>query len=273
MALSYTMNSARIIRLYEQVVAKGDMAQLADLVTPAYQPRLPDFKGLGPLAPGADALRARLTALGRIPHRLVRVVADGDLVFAHVKYDEPVPMAAVDVFRCGTDGRIEEHWNVRQPLPDDGARGEDRFATDLAPDPALRKSPAELRDLLRELLLEFWGKGQGHLIDKYYDKSYIQHNTEMPGGYYRIKEIAANDIPRYIELTKGPYPINIHHLAAAGDLVCVHLSIFMAGINRDDGKRSTNVDIFRVNAQGRMVEHWDVLHIDGVPMPSTTTLF
>ena len=267
------MHSQTVVQLYEQVIARGDPVRLNQLVAPGYQPRLPAFKGHEPLPAGIESLRDRLTTLGRIPHRLVRVVADGDLVFAHVKYEEPVPVAAVDVFRCGADGRIAEHWNVRQPLPHDGARGDDRFATTLAPDPALRRSPAELRNLLRELLLEFWGKGQAQLVGKYYDETYIQHNTEMPGGYQRIKEIAENDIRRYIELTKGPYPIDIHHLAAEGDLVCVHLSIFMAGINRDDGRRSTNVDIFRVNAQGRMVEHWDVLHIDGVPMPSTATLF
>jgi predicted SnoaL-like aldol condensation-catalyzing enzyme len=267
------MNRQTIVQLYEQCIARGRPDLLDAWVSADYRAHVPEFRGLEPLAPGIEALRARLGVLATIPHRLVRVVADGDIVFAHVKYEEPVPMAAVDVFRLGADHRILEHWNVRQPLPGDRARGDERFANQLAPDPALTSTPQELRNLLRELLLEFWGKGQAHLAAKYYDESYVQHNAEMPGGFARIKEIAANDIRRYIELTGGPFPINIHHLAAAGDLVCVHLSIFMAGINRDDGKRSTNVDIFRVNAAHRMVEHWDVLQIEGVPLPSTATLF
>jgi predicted SnoaL-like aldol condensation-catalyzing enzyme len=55
--------------------------------------------------------------------------------------------------------------------------------------------------------------------------------------------------------------------------VFVHLSLFMAGINRNDGDRSTNVDIFRVDRDGRMVEHWDVLQIEGVALPPTATVF
>lgn len=222
---------------------------------------------------GRDALLQRLRVLAETPHQVVRLVADGDCIFAHVKFEEATPVAAVDIFRLGTDGRIAEHWNVRQPLPGEGARGDDRFAIDLQPDPALRATPAELKALLRELLLEFWGQGQAQLVSKYYAESYIQHNVEMPGGFNRIREIAANDIRRYIELTGGPFPIDIHRMAAAGDVVCVHLSIFMAGIGRDDGRRSTNVDIFRVGADRCMVEHWDVLQIDGAPLPSVATFF
>jgi predicted SnoaL-like aldol condensation-catalyzing enzyme len=267
------MNRQTIVQLYEQGIARGRSDFLDRWVSPDYRPQVPAFRGLDPLPPGIDALRPRLEALATIRHRLVRVVTDGDIAFAHVKYEEPVPMAAVDVFRLDAGHRIVEHWNVRQPLPHDGARGDDRFANQLAPDPALGSTPQELKNLLRELLQEFWGKGQAHLVAKYYEESYIQHNAEMPGGFARIREVAANDIRSYIERTGGPFPINIHHLAAQGDLVCVHLSIFMAGINRDDGKRSTNVDIFRVNAAHRMIEHWDVLQIEDVPLPSTATLF
>lgn len=267
------MNRQAVIQLYEQGIAQRRSDLLDRWVSPDYRPHVPAFRDHAPLPAGIEALRSRLHLLAGIPHRVVRLVADGDLVFAHVKYEEAVPMAAVDVFRLGDDHRILEHWNVRQPLPHDGARGDDRFANQLAPDPALASTPQELRNLLRELLLEFWGKGQAHLAAKYYDQSYVQHNAEMPGGFSRIRDIAAHDIRRYIEITGGPFPIDIHHLAAQGDLVCVHLSIFMAGINRDEGKRSTNVDIFRVNAAHRMVEHWDVLHIEGVPLPSAATLF
>jgi predicted SnoaL-like aldol condensation-catalyzing enzyme len=262
-----------VTRLYNEVLGQRQFQLLPDLVSADYRSHAPAFRGVPALPPGLDALARRLRLLAEIPHRVVRLVADGDSVFAHVKYEEATPMAAVDVFRLGAAGRIAEHWNVRQPLPGEGARGDDRFATDLRLDPALRSTPEELKALLRELLLEFWGQGQAQLVSKYYAESYIQHNVEMPGGFNRIKEIAANDIRRYIELTGGPFPIDIHRMAAADDLVCVHLSIFMAGIGRDDGRRSTNVDIFRVGADRRMVEHWDVLQIDGAQLPSTASFF
>jgi predicted SnoaL-like aldol condensation-catalyzing enzyme len=267
------MQRDTIVRLYEQVIRAGQFDALDELVAPDYRPHLPAFRGHPTLEPGRPALRARLGALAGLGHRVARLIVDGDVAIAHVKYEEPIPMAGADVFRLGSDGRIVEHWNVRQPLPAEGGRGDDRFANELSPDPSLAMSPAQLRAHLQQLLIEFWSRGQASLLGKYYDPSYIQHNAEMPGGYWRIKEIIENDIPRYIAATGGPYPIEIHRIAAQGDLVCAHISIFMAGIGRDDGRRSTNVDIFRINAQRRMVEHWDVLHIDGVALPSTKTLF
>ncbi|MFO1425674.1 MAG: hypothetical protein U1F11_01600 [Steroidobacteraceae bacterium] len=95
----------------------------------------------------------------------------------------------------------------------------------------------------------------------------------MPGGYERIREVVERDIGRYIEATKGPFPIHVHHLGGEHDVVFVHISIFMAGINRNDGDRSTNVDLFRCDRHGRMVEHWDVLQIEGVPLPPNAALF
>jgi len=95
----------------------------------------------------------------------------------------------------------------------------------------------------------------------------------MPGGFARIQEVVRHDIRRYIERSGSPFPITVHHMAAAGDLVCVHLSLFMAGINRNHGARSTNVDIFRLDRHGKMVEHWDVLQIDGIALPVSASLF
>jgi predicted SnoaL-like aldol condensation-catalyzing enzyme len=123
------------------------------------------------------------------------------------------------------------------------------------------------------MLTELWSKGNPELVADFYAESYVQHNPDMPGGYARIRQVVENDIRRYIEITGGPFPVDVHHVGAEGDIVFVHLSLFMAGINRNDGDRSTNVDIFRVDRHGRMVEHWDVLQIDGVALPPTATVF
>jgi predicted SnoaL-like aldol condensation-catalyzing enzyme len=55
--------------------------------------------------------------------------------------------------------------------------------------------------------------------------------------------------------------------------VFVHLSLFMAGINRNAGDSSTNVDIFRVDQSGLMVEHWDVLQMQSEALPNSLTIF
>jgi predicted SnoaL-like aldol condensation-catalyzing enzyme len=37
--------------------------------------------------------------------------------------------------------------------------------------------------------------------------------------------------------------------------------------------RSTNVDIFLVDENGQMAEHWDVLQMDNVPLADESSLF
>ena len=266
----------RVLDFHAEVLggsATARLETLPSLFAVDYSPQLPAFRGISALAPGRAALAGRLASLGAVPHRVARVLADGNLVLAHVQYPGDTPVAGVDIYEFDQQGLIGRHWNVRQPLPRDSGAGDDRFETNRAYAIADSLDPNWLKARVREMLMEFWGKGRGELIDEFYSESYVQHNAEMPGGYQRIREIVQNDIPRYIQATGGPFPIQIHHLVAEGDLVGVHLSIFMAGINRNDGERSTNVDIFRVNRDGRMVEHWDVLQIDGVALPASATQF
>jgi predicted SnoaL-like aldol condensation-catalyzing enzyme len=262
-----------VTEFYRDVLGAGQVGRLSALVAGDYQPHVARFRAGVALGAGGDALAARLRANGPIAHRLVRLVADGELVFAHVKYPGAVPYAGVDVFRFNADSRIAEHWNVRQGLPKSGDQGEDRFASEVVTAVNFARDPTWLKARLRRVLLEMWGQGNAALVPEFYADSYIQHNADMPGGAKRILEIVQQNIRQYIDATGGPYPIDIHALAAEGDIVGVHLSISMAGINRHEGARSTNVDIFRVDQQGRMVEHWDVLEMDSESLESAQSLF
>ena len=61
-----------------------------------------------------------------------RVVAEGDLVVLHVfgKYDNNNPaergVAVMDIFRV-KDGKIAEHWDVIEPIPDTAANTNTMF--------------------------------------------------------------------------------------------------------------------------------------------------
>jgi len=118
-----------------------------------------------------------------------------------------------------------------------------------------------------------WMPGNAARVPDFYERSYAQHNPDMPGGYERILEVVRTSICSYIERTGGAFPVTIHRIGGERDLVFIHLSIFMAGINRNEGVRSTNVDIFRVNRQGRMTEHWDVLQMQVEPVLRPEVLF
>ena len=263
----------RIREFYAQILGAGRLGALTRFVTPAYVSHAPQFAGSTALAPGIDALRTRLETLGPVAHRVARVIVDGELAFAHLCYGQDRPVAAVDVFHLDATGLVTEHWNVRQPLSREGAEAAQCFADSLPRDADFPFDREWVRARVARMLRELWAQGRAELVPDFYAESYVQHNPDMPGGFRRIQEVVENDIRRYIERTGGAFPITVHHIAAQDDLACVHLSLFMAGIERNEGARSTNVDIFRLDRQGRMIEHWDVLQIEGIALPPGAALF
>ena len=75
----------------------------------------------------ATALRQDFPALRA---EVKRIFADGEYVVAHV-YGVRVPgqpgTAIVDIFRLDADGKIVEHWDVMQPIPDQSANQNGMF--------------------------------------------------------------------------------------------------------------------------------------------------
>ena len=58
---------------------------------------------------------------------IVRCFAEGDYVILHVHSQRPpVHRAIVEIFRL-ENGRIEEHWDVIQPIPDTSANSNGMF--------------------------------------------------------------------------------------------------------------------------------------------------
>lgn len=263
-----------VVRAFHDVLQSGaGLDRLRELVAPDYQPHLAAFVSPTALPAGIDALLARLRQVGSVPGRIRRTVADGELVFAHVEYSSVRPVAGVDIYRVDERGQIAEHWNVRQALQGVADAQEWRYSDAPGVQRAANPGRAWLRERIMRMLRELWVQGAASLVPEYYSERYVQHNPDMPGGYQRIVEVVSNDIRRYIEATGGPFPVDVHRIAVEGDLACVHLSLNMAGINRSEGRRSTNVDIFRVDGDGRMTEHWDVLQIQGEELPDEATVF
>jgi predicted SnoaL-like aldol condensation-catalyzing enzyme len=246
---------------------------LEDLVAPDYRPHLPELEGSPRLQPGRDALAARLRSAGKVPNEIRRMIADSDFVYAHVKYPGTPTYAGVDIYRFDAAGRIGEHWSVRQPKPQISARADEWFSDAPEVDRTCDLDSEWAKRRVREMIETVWMPGHAARVPDFYECSYVQHNPDMPGGYERILEVVQTSIRSYIERTGGAFPVRIHRIGGEGDLVFVNLSLLMAGIDRNDGVRSTNVDIFRVNRQGRMTEHWDVLQMEAEPVSRPEILF
>ena len=114
-------NKQTVLEFYEVGLNQRDFAAARNLIGPRYVQHNPQ------IADGIEGFEAFLGYLAKeFPHlraEVRNVFADGDFVIGHV-HGIRVPgqrgTAIVDIFRL-EDGKIVEHWDVMQPIPEDAA--------------------------------------------------------------------------------------------------------------------------------------------------------
>jgi predicted SnoaL-like aldol condensation-catalyzing enzyme len=120
-------NKKVVLQLYEAAINQKDFDAAAKFLGPHYiqhNPRAAD---------GAEGLKAFLAFLReKFPDYhsdIKRVFADGDYVILHV-HNIPTPgsrgNAIIDIFRL-ENGKVVEHWDVRQEIPEQAANSNTMF--------------------------------------------------------------------------------------------------------------------------------------------------
>ncbi|MFI2207640.1 ester cyclase [Streptomyces sp. NPDC020192] len=252
-------NKEMVVHFYDQLFSHGNLEVIDKFVGPTYTNHNP--QGVD----GPEGLKRFITyfkgANPELHHTRYRILADGDLVLLHtrsVAAPGATPHVVVDVFRV-EEGRIVEHWDVIQPVPDTTVGGHDLFSTlsapaENGPDPLV--STSESKRIVTRLFHEIAVDRDPSAFERYAVDPFYEHNPQHADGVAAAKELFTGLFATHPEVT-----LDVKRVIAEGDYVAVHHHL---KLNPDDPGFSC-IEFFRVR-DGRIVEHWDAVQ----PVPAAS---
>jgi predicted SnoaL-like aldol condensation-catalyzing enzyme len=98
---------------------------------------------------------------------------------------------------------------------------------------------------------------------KFLTPDYIQHNPLIADG--------SASLGKYFAGVKTTHPnahVVVHRIIAVGDYVFAHVNFVNLLTDDPNDAGVAGVDIYRMNANGKAVEHWDALQLVGNPQNS-----
>ena len=202
---------------------------------------------------------------------ILRVVVDGDMVFTHSRWappgsDDPwaQPSLAIgDIYRV-EDGKLAEHWDVVQFVPEDGSvNGNTMFDGG-----NWHAESEEVEEANKQVVLTYFQEGINNrnldALDAIVAEDWIAHNPTEPNGLEGLKAVFGGFFEQFPEIHA-----DTKRLLADGNLVVAHNHYTLTEADRGNdfapGSGAT-FDIFRLE-DGVIVEHWDVLQR---PVPETS---
>ena len=258
-------NKAIVIEALNHLFNERDVSVLDDYWSDDYiqhNPTLPN--GTEALAGFVSSANENLSA------EFGTVVADGDFVFAYMRYTFPdgTIMIGADIFRL-EGGLLVEHWDVLQPeVPSsETASGNAMFpiTTELSINPEEVSEQdaavmAALEDANKRIFAAgfggLFGKGDLSVVETFWSEDYTQHNPTLPNGRDALVAVASS--------FNGESTAEFGVLAAEGDLVFGHMRYNLPGIGT-----VVVVDVLRFE-NGLMTQHWDVIQPE-VPASETVS--
>ena len=97
-------------------------------------------------------------------------------------------------------------------------------------------------------------------VAKFLIPEYIQHNPLVPDGAAGLTAFFGK-----VAEDRADLRVVVHRIAAAGDYVWAHVHFINLLNDNPEDRGIAGVDIYKMNAEGRAVEHWDVLQEIGDP--------
>ncbi|WP_030439797.1 nuclear transport factor 2 family protein [Actinoplanes subtropicus] len=254
------------VRVLKGVFEQGDTG-----VVDRYVRR--DYIQHDPFAPdGAEALKKLGVGFHQqFPHAeydVKRVIAEGDLVVVHsnvVTTPGTRGAAVFDIFRF-QDGKIAEHWDVSQNVPETSANGNDMFSTESLPrtqQPGPAWLTASSKKVVTEAFDEIVVRKNLSAIDRYFGPEYHQHNPFATDGLEGAKAGLAAYLAAFPEVQ-----FSRKRVIAEGDLVVVHSH----AVTAPGEPGQAFMDLFRVR-NGKVVEHWDVIQAVPETSANDNTMF
>lgn len=122
-----------------------------------------------------------------------RVISEGDLVLVHsnlVVTPGSRGSAVFDIFRF-RGGKIAEHWDTGQNVPDTSANGNDMFSTVSRPQtgqPGARWLTAYNKKLVTKAFDQLIVDKDASALDRYWGPEYHQHNPTIADGVAGARE-------------------------------------------------------------------------------------
>jgi predicted SnoaL-like aldol condensation-catalyzing enzyme len=93
---------------------------------------------------------------------------------------------------------------------------------------------------------------------KFVSPTYIQHNPLIADGSVALGEFFGR-----VTRERAWARVVVHRIIAAGDYVWAHVNFLNLFNDDPDDTGIAGVDIYKLNADGRAIEHWDTLQLVG----------
>jgi predicted SnoaL-like aldol condensation-catalyzing enzyme len=102
---------------------------------------------------------------------------------------------------------------------------------------------------------------------KHVHPSYIQHNPLIPNGSVALGQFFAK-----VTSERARARVVVHRIIAVGDYVWAHVNFLNLFTDDENDTGIAGVDIYKMDADGTAVEHWDTLQFVGTPKNSALLL-